>query len=217
MIVIDLMKKLPPQYTARPSVNIGRDFEIDVATFERANVAQPLHDDQGGGVATLTETKVYAPTQVSYAIETDYFDNDEYEVRVYDEKRGRRLVAAIEIVSPGNKDREENREAFINKCGGLLKQDVSVTIVDIVTSRSGNLGHELLTELGEPLEADHPDIYAMTIRAIPKLHGHHVEVWEEPLALGKPLPTMPIWLSEKLPFPLELESSYEETCRVLIR
>jgi hypothetical protein len=35
------------------------------------------------------------------------------------------------------------------------------------------------------------------------------------LALGHPLPTLPLWLADDLPVPVELEASYEETCRVL--
>ena len=33
--------------------------------------------------------------------------------------------------------------------------------------------------------------------------------------LGQPLPTLPLWLDEDLSVPLDLEESYEETCRVL--
>ena len=36
-----------------------------------------------------------------------------------------------------------------------------------------------------------------------------------PGAVGQPLPTLPLWLSEELFVPVELEASYEETCRVL--
>ena len=42
-----------------------------------------------------------------------------------------------------------------------------------------------------------------------------VEVWAHALALGRPLPTLPLWLADNLAVPLELEASYEETCRVL--
>src|SRR5438445_6488015 len=39
------------------------------------------------------------------AVATDLPSADEYEVRVFDTKRTCRLVAAVEIVSPANKDR----------------------------------------------------------------------------------------------------------------
>jgi hypothetical protein len=35
------------------------------------------------------------------------------------------------------------------------------------------------------------------------------------LGLGQPLPTLPLWLADNLAVPLELEGSYEETCRAL--
>lgn len=44
-------------------------------------------------------------------------------------------MAAIEIVSPANKDRPEHRHAFVAKCAALLQNQVSVTIVDLVTTR----------------------------------------------------------------------------------
>ncbi len=42
-----------------------------------------------------------------------------------------------------------------------------------------------------------------------------LDTWARPLAIGQPLPSLPVWLSEKLTVTLELEASYEETCRVL--
>src|SRR5688572_657127 len=67
----------------------------------------------------------------------------EYEVRVYDAARGRRLVAAIEIVSQGNKDRPEKRDAYVGKCAALLQNGVAVSIIDVVTTRQFNLYGEL--------------------------------------------------------------------------
>lgn len=49
---------------------------------------------------------------------------------------------------------------------------------------------------------------------IPK-HRWLFEAWHRPLVLGQPLPALPIWLSADFAVTLDLESSYEETCRVL--
>jgi hypothetical protein len=43
----------------------------------------------------------------------------------------------------------------------------------------------------------------------------HLETWAHPLELGRALPTLPLWLAGNLAVPLELDASYEETCRVL--
>ena len=44
------------------------------------------------------------------------------------------MVAAIELVSPGNKDREETRSAFAAKCAGYLQAGIGLVVIDIVGS-----------------------------------------------------------------------------------
>jgi hypothetical protein len=142
----------------------------------------------------------------------------EYEVRVYDQKRSRRLVAAVEIVSPGNKDRPENRRAFVAKCAALLQSQVSVAIVDLVTTRHFTLYGDLLEFIGQTdpsVSPEPPPLYAVACRWTRKNSSWHLESWAHPLALGRPLPTLPLWLAHNLAVPLELETSYEETCRLL--
>src|SRR5262245_23877836 len=66
----------------------------------------------------------------AFAATTELWTQDVYEVLVYDEKSHSRLVAAIDIVSPANKDRPEHRRTFAAKCAGLLQECVSVVILD---------------------------------------------------------------------------------------
>ena len=56
-------------------------------------------------------------------------------MRIYDTERGRQLVAAIEIISPSNKDRPESRDIFVGKVASLLQQSVCVSLVDLVSVR----------------------------------------------------------------------------------
>jgi hypothetical protein len=42
-----------------------------------------------------------------------------------------------------------------------------------------------------------------------------LESWFYPVHLGQPLPSLPVWLDVDLSIDLDLESSYEETCRFL--
>ena len=154
----------------------------------------------------------------SFEIDTALPDQDEYEVRVYDTKRHRRLVAAVEIVSPANKDRPEHRRAFVAKCSTLLQQRVSVAIVDLVTTRQFNLYGELLDLIGQTdssLTPEPPPLYAAACRWTRQNDTWRLETWAHALALGQPLPTLPLWLADDLAVPLELEASYEETCRIL--
>lgn len=210
VIVQHLIRKLPPQYVAEPRVHSGAQVEIDVATFATGDPGFPPPD---GGNGTAWE-----PTQPNVAVETELLDSDEYAVRVYDHERGRRLVAAVEIVSPANKDRPEHRQAFVGKCEALLRQGVSVAVVDLVTTRHFNLYTDLLKliDRSDPLLSAAPPVtYAAACRWIERGRKHVLETWAHTLTLGQPLPTLPLWLTENLVVPLELEASYEETCRVL--
>src|ERR1700680_4436358 len=132
MIVQHLFPILPKGYVAAPGVHLGTAFEIDVTAYERDEPAHDEESSQGnGGVAVAT----WAPPKPTLTLETELPDQDEYEVRVYDVRHGRRLVAAIEIVSPSNKDRPESRRAFVAKVAALLQRDVCVALVDVVTIR----------------------------------------------------------------------------------
>lgn len=213
MIVIALARTLPPRYIAGPRVHLGPYFEIDVASFEKDELSGAASEggEDKGGVATA----VWAP-QPTVEVTTDLPDQDEYEVRVYDEERERRLVAAVEIVSPGNKDRPESRWAFVAKCAALLRKGVSVSIVDIVTTRQFNLYAELLTFIGRgDLAPEPPPLYTAACRWKSSERSARLQTWVHPLAIGQPLPTLPLWLADNLAVPLELEASYEETCRIL--
>src|SRR4051794_26370893 len=93
---------LPPGLTAEPRAHLGAYYEIDVSAYEDdapEMVAPPRAEN--GGVATAT----WAPPNPTLTIDADLADQYEYEVLVYDESRARSLVAAVEIVSPANKDR----------------------------------------------------------------------------------------------------------------
>src|SRR5437773_2439756 len=102
MIVRKLVEILPEPYFAAPGVHLGTLYEVDI-----------------GMKPTLT-------------LEPQLPNQDVYEVRIYDSRRNRHLLAAIEILSPSNKDRPANRATFIAKAATLLKNNICVSIVDVV-------------------------------------------------------------------------------------
>jgi Protein of unknown function (DUF4058) len=215
VIVQHLRKRLPVGYVAEPRTHSGSQVEIDVATFEKDEPTAHSAVKEGHGNGAIA---VWAPPQPSVSVETTLPDYDEYEVRVYDTQRGRQLVAAIEIVSPANKDRPEHRNVFVAKCAALLQKGVAVRIVDLVTARHSNLYTDLLTLIGHSdpsLGAHPPDLYAASCRWIKKGKRTLLETWSHTLTLGQPLPTLPLWLSEDLVIPLPLEESYEQACHDL--
>jgi hypothetical protein len=213
VIVQHLRKRLPAGYVAEPRVHSGAQVEIDVAAYEKDDIPSPSATTSAGsgGVATA----VWAPAKPSVTVETTLPDYDEYEVRIYDAKRRRQLVAAIEIVSPANKDRPEHRNIFVGKCAALLQKGVAVSIVDLVTVRQFNLYAELLTFIGhsDPTLGPEPHhLYAASCRWTRKGKQTLLEAWSHVLGLGQPLPTLPLWLADDLVVPLDLQRSYEQAC-----
>ena len=106
-----------------------------------------------------------------YEIDVGAFDapTDEYETLIYHQD-GRRLVAAIEIISPANKDRPETRNRFATKCTALMLDEVAVILIDVVTTRRANLYADLLAQIGEhdPAIREQPPTYAAACRWRPQ-------------------------------------------------
>jgi hypothetical protein len=213
-IVRNLFDLLPQEFVAEPKVYHPAPFEVDVSTSELDNHSVLSSSGQSRGATAVMEAA--APT---LSVAADLSELDEYEVKVYDFNRQRKLVAAIEIVSPANKDRPENRERFNNKVASLLRQDVCVCILDIVTIPDANLYVELLSRLGHQdpsISSPAPAIYAVTLRGRkPPKTKSRLDAWYFPLALGQPLPTIPLWLGPDSHIQLPLETSYQEVCRLL--
>lgn len=213
MLVGRVRRLLPPGYIAEPRARMGQYFEMDIGTFEHGNSSR-ANGDANLGTATMSQT-IAEPT---VSVDIDIADQHEYEVLIYDVEREKTLVAAVEFVSPGNKDRLEHRQAFVAKCSALLQRNIGLAIVDIVTHRGGNLYAELLSELGvsDPtLGALGPSLYAASCRTWTSQHRNRFDAWAYPVVLGQPLPTLPLWYGPDRVLTLDLEGSYEDTCQLL--
>jgi hypothetical protein len=193
---------LPERYYAEARVTLGKRVEIDVATFDE----QQPPEGKSGGVA------VWAPPRPVARVPLDFSPLDVFEVQVLNDEEGPRLVAAIELVSPANKDRPSNRRAFAIKCASYLEQGVCVMIVDVVTERRANLHAELLRLL--KVQAETPakaprDLYATAYRTVTRKETLHLEIWAKKLAIGAVLPTLPLWISPEDSIPVDLEETYQ--------
>jgi hypothetical protein len=197
---------LPEHFVAEARVKLGGQVEIDVGTFAEQ---QTSSTSTSGGVA------VWAPPQPAATALLDFQTPDIFEVQVLEEEGGPRLVAAIELVSPANKDRPSHRRMFAVKCASYLQSGVSVMVVDVVTERSGNLHAELLELLQMQLstagQGSH-DLYATAYHTVPSSDGLTLETWAEALRLHEGLPTLPLWIMPELALPMDLENTYQAAC-----
>jgi hypothetical protein len=202
--------KLPPRYYAEMQVHVGGRIEIDVATMESPPNG-PTPAPAAVATAVLAPAAVWAPPEPLLAMPAVF--PDEFEVLVYVEEGGLNLVAAVELVSPGNKDRDESRRAFAAKCASYLHQGVGLVIVDVVTERRANLHDELIRLMGRPESFTFPGdspLYVVAYRPARRKKGDQIDIWPTPLAVGQPLPTVPLALRGAGCVPLDLESTYTE-------
>jgi hypothetical protein len=204
---------LPGSFVAYEHTHVGPHVEIDVATFERPKVGV-APSGNGGAVAALPRTW----TVPAAACTVPLLFPDRFEVRVYADKHGLELVGAIELISPGNKDRPEERQAFAIKCATYLHNGVSVVLIDVVTTLHANLHNEImvLTDVADAGAFANPDgpLYAAAYRPTLRDGRPECQLWYSSCALDQPLPTMPLRLTGDLFVPIDFEATYMETCRL---
>ncbi|HVS36253.1 MAG TPA: DUF4058 family protein [Gemmataceae bacterium] len=204
---------LPPGYFAEPYAHIGARVEIDAATFNGA--VSPGGPAPNGATATASR-QTWAPPPPTLVMPAAF--PDVFEVQVFSTETGPRLVAAIELVSPANKDRAEHRRAFAVKCASCLTQGIALIVVDVVTNRGGNMHDEMARVLPDAaafLFPAAPPLYVAAYRPIQRDDAAQIEAWLTPLAVGRPLPTSPLALSAELCLPIDLESTYMDARRRL--
>jgi hypothetical protein len=205
-----LNKRLPRRYIATVYTHLGPEIAADVAEFER----DPSPDDgppngaANGGVAVET----WAPPTTALVMPAVF--PDDLEVRVHDRERDFKVVAVVELVSPGNKDRPETRRAFAAKCAAYLQRGIGVVTVDIVTSRHFNLHNDLVGLLGLAapfLMNEGATIYTVAYRPARRGDANQIDLWLHPLTLGGALPKVALALRGTKAVPLDLDATYTET------
>lgn len=204
---------MPVSYYAVPTAHFGKQVEVDIGTIQDEEEAAELQEGNGN-----VAVAVWAPPKPSVVVATDLADLDNIEIEVFNEDEAFRLVAAIELVSPANKDRPAHRRAFVGKCAAYLQKNVSVVIIDVVTERFESLHGELMSflGLGATVSVITSDLYAIAYRALGRDHGSpRLEMWAKTLQVGAALPTLPLWIAPDRAVPLDLNTSYTATCESL--
>ena len=203
---------LPDEYFAEIQVHIGSRVEVDVATLHDAGQPALTTEEQHGPVAVAL-ARPWAPPRAAFAMPAIFPDSAE--VLVFHELGGPNLVAAVELVSPGNKDRAGERRGFAAKCITYLQQGVGLIVIDIVTERRANLHNELvdLMALGAQFHVANEGLYAIAYRPIRRTDVERIDVWTAELFLGGTLPLLPLALNRGICVPLDLERTYTDACR----
>jgi hypothetical protein len=195
---------LPPSYRAMVEQVTGRPIPVVVTLQGR----EPKEEPEGGiavAVSPPTARVIARMERINYAKRADHV--------VIRHGRGK-VVAIIEIVSPGNKESRHAIRSFVEKAADILNQGVNLLIVDLFppTPRDPQGIHKAIwDEFGdEPFEAPpgEPLIVASYIG------GDIPTAYVESIGIGDPLPSLPIFLSETRYVPAPLETTYQEAWAV---
>lgn len=179
-------------------------LEADVLAIERR--AKKKLDITEGGVATLQP-----PATRIIRRSTKQFHADRANRIVVKHHLGR-IIAVIEIVSPGNKDSRAALRDFAEKTIDFLKKGIHVLIVDLFppTSRDPSGIHKVIwDEIEEEEDFVFPpgkDRILVSYKT-----GMERAAYIEPVTVGDVLSDMPLFLASDLHVMVPLESTYETT------
>jgi Protein of unknown function (DUF4058) len=125
------------------------------------------------------------------------------------EQQGR-LIAAIELVSPRNKDRPSACTAYTSAYAGYLLRGVHLLLVDV---HRRPVSFSFADRIAQELELERPPCsapFAVAYRVGEPAPGggRLLALWRRHLTVGSPLPAMWLPLSVKESVPVELEATY---------
>jgi len=195
---------LPPDYFALVEQRISGPI-ADVLTLELAPAAgEPA--DASGGVAVAA-----APPR------TDLIRRSEAEVyagranRITVRHRHGRVVAVVEVVSPGNKASRAELRAFVEKSADLVRQGIHLLVIDLFppVPRGPRGIHKAIWD--EFTEEDLTLPPGKTRTLVSYEAGDSRIAYVNFIAVGDALPDMPLFLRPGVYVPAPLESSYQTT------
>jgi hypothetical protein len=216
---------LPDDYYALAEQRGGKTFEADVLTLERADrsgsdaESGPFSNGgAGGGTALAVAAPVLAPTaEASLA-----FYRRKQSALVVRHVSGDRMVAVIEIVSPGNKSGRTAFRDFVDKSTSLLMNGIHLLIVDLFPpgKRDPDGLHAAIWDdaADEPDEApagplpDGKPLAAMAYEV-----GTGLRAYVQPMGVGDPVPAVPLFLGANAYVMPPLDETYRTAFGVMPR
>jgi hypothetical protein len=128
------------------------------------------------------------------------------------------LIAAVEIVSPRNKDRAAAKETYTGRYLGYLRLGVHLMLVDVLPRPRGfSFADSITSSLGldlPPLPPPFAAVYRVgEVVPVEEDMGSLVGLWLRPLQVGQPLPALPLPLSVHQEVTIDLEETYHRAAK----
>ncbi len=203
---------LPPDYYAL-SEQFAAGFGPDVLTLQGsvADNGDPDAEPSGGPSSVATTVRVAAPEWKPTA-ETDMaFYRRKQKAVVVRHVSGDRMVAVIEIVSPGNKAARNPLRAFVQKAAELLENRVHLLIIDLFPPgrRDPDGIHGEIWQEVAGREYALPPGHPLTLAAYEAANALRAYVVQA--AVGEALTDMPLFLEPGQAVTVPLEATYNAT------
>jgi hypothetical protein len=196
---------LPPDHYALAE-QIAGGLGPDVLTLEApANGPPPPPASPHGGVALAA-----APPRVWFHARTEA---DQYAAKAkavaIRHASDHRVVAVLEIVSPGNKNNRHGLRSFVDKAVELLRGGIHLLIVDLFppSPRDPQGIHKAIWDEYQDSTFALPAGRSLTLASY--IGGPCPETFVEPTAVGAALPDMPLFLTPDVYVPVPLEATYQ--------
>lgn len=192
--------RLPPGYFAMVEQITGGP-EPDIVALELGPLPAPALT---GGLAVAAH-----PPKVRYVARSDAAAYARKADRIMIRHPDGDVVAAIEVVSPGNKDSDRAIRAFARKAIEFIESGINLLIIDLFPpSRRDPHGiHKFIWDrLRDDPFALPPD---KPLTVVAYAAGTETEAYVDPLAVGDALPDMPVFLTADRYVLCPLEETYQ--------
>jgi hypothetical protein len=198
--------RLPPDYFALVEQNI-RGPVPDVLTLRL-----PPAPDRVGEPAAAYVNEVAVAAKAPKARLTQRMKSDAYvrkASQITVRHRHGKIVAVIEIVSPGNKSSRFEFSAFVQKSSELLRQGIHLLVIDLLPpgKRDPSGIHQAIWSEFQDEDIALPPDKPLTLVSYDA--GPEYVAYVEFVAVGDPLPEMPLFLRPGYYVPTPLEESYQ--------
>lgn len=184
--------------------------EPGVVTLQQNDFELP---SPGGGLATLSEAPPKPQTAFVMPVKSERYAAKANRV-VVRHSLGK-IVAVIELVSPGNKDSRHSIRSFVDKTVDLLYDGINVLIID-PSPPSGRDPQGIHKVIWDEITDDPftlPTDKQLTLAAYQTAPIKTAYV--EPFSVGATIPDMPLFLHNDFYINVPLEASYMDTWNVL--
>ena len=196
---------LPDDYYALPEQQAA-GFGPDVLALQSPIANQGEAAASSGGTATLFRTR--PQSQFTAETNTELYRRKKSSI-VVRHVSGDRIVAMLEVVSPGNKASRHALRAFVDKACELLEHRIHLLIVDPFPPgpRDPSGIHAAIWAEVKDESFTLPENKRLTLAAYEC--GSTTRAHIEALAVGDPLPNMPLFLEPGGHVLVPLESTYQ--------